>query len=230
MTRYAFALIAVGLSLAACNKTPPAAEATSATAPTAEGLASDGQATKLPMGHPPLGGPTPHLPAPPVAVEGGAPHAGGLTWQANKPLQSRPPASAMRAAEYAVAGDGPDTEATLTVYFFGTGQGGSVQDNVNRWVGQFSQPDGKSSQEAATITKVASGSVPITKVDLRGTYNGGMAPMMGQPSKPLDNQRLLGAIAEGPQGPVFFKLIGPSATVDSAQGAFDELVSSIKPR
>lgn len=216
----------MGLVLVACSKSAPAADTSSAAAPQAETLASD----KQPAGHPPMGGPTPHLPEQPVAVVGGAPHAGGLTWQASKPLESQPPASAMRAAEYKVAGEGPDMDATLTVYYFGAGQGGSVQSNLDRWIGQFSQPDGKSSQEAASITKVKSGAIPVTKLDLRGNYAGGMAPMMGQSPKPLEDQRLLGAIAEGPEGSVFFKLIGPSKTVASAESAFNDLVASIKPR
>ena len=226
MTRYTLISIAVGFALVACSKSAPAADTTSAAAPQADSLASD----KQPAGHPPVGGPTPHLPEQPVRVTDGEPHAGGLTWQASKLLESQPPASPMRAAEYKVAGEGPDMDAILTVYYFGAGQGGSVQNNLDRWIGQFSQPDGKSSQEAASITKVKSGDIPITKLDLKGNYSGGMAPMMGQSPKPQEDQRLLGAIAEGPEGLVFFKLTGPSQTVARAQGAFDDLVASIKPR
>ena len=136
----------------------------------------------------------------------------------------------MRAAEYRVAGDAPEQDGVLTVYFFGAGQGGSVQDNLNRWIGQFTQPDGKPSQDAASISKLAAGAVPITKLDLRGTYSGGMAPMMGQAATPMEGQRLLGAIAEGPEGPVFFKLIGPESTLARAEAAFDELLRSIAPQ
>jgi hypothetical protein len=42
--------------------------------------------------------------------------------------------------------------------------------------------------------------------------------------------RLLGAIVEGPQGSVFFKLTGPENTVKSAKDGFDALLQSIKPK
>ena len=60
----------------------------------------------------------------------------------------------MRTAEYFVEGD---ESALMTVFYFGAGQGGSVEANVNRWVGQMQQPDGSSSQEAADIAHVPSG-------------------------------------------------------------------------
>jgi hypothetical protein len=59
---------------------------------------------------------------------------------------STTPSSPMRVADFTlprVAGDVED--ATLTVYFFG-GQGGSVQANLDRWIGQMAQPDGRTSR------------------------------------------------------------------------------------
>ena len=47
----------------------------------------------------------------------------------------------MRLATYTVA---PDAECG--VYFFGSGQGGSVEANLDRWIGQFLQADGKPSK------------------------------------------------------------------------------------
>jgi hypothetical protein len=40
---------------------------------------------------------------------------------------------------------------------------------------------------------------------------------------------LRGAIAEGPDGAVFFKLTGPRRSVVAAGKAFDALVASLKP-
>jgi hypothetical protein len=39
---------------------------------------------------------------------------------------------------------------------------------------------------------------------------------------------LLGAIAEGPGGNVFFKLTGPDKTIAAEQSRFDQLLSSIQ--
>jgi len=45
---------------------------------------------------------------------------------------------------------------------------------------------------------------------------------------PKPGWALRGAIAEGPQGNVFFKLVGPKKTVEKAQADFDTLVKSLK--
>ena len=49
----------------------------------------------------------------------------------------------MRVAQYKLpkaAGDSED--ALLVVYYFGQGQGGSPQANIDRWIEQMKQPDG----------------------------------------------------------------------------------------
>ena len=51
------------------------------------------------------------------------------------------PASSMRLAQYRLPGDGAG-DAVLAVFHFGSNQGGSVDANIDRWYGQFSQPDG----------------------------------------------------------------------------------------
>jgi len=134
----------------------------------------------------------------------------------------------MRKAEYGVAGEAG--EAELTVYYFGPGQGGSIDANIERWVGQFSQPDGSDSMAAAKIGQRKVGALAVTTLDLKGSFGGGMPPMMQkQAPEPKADQRVLGAIAEGPQGPVFFKLVGPQATIEGAEAAFGALVDSLRP-
>jgi hypothetical protein len=131
----------------------------------------------------------------------------------------------MRAATYKVPAAKGDTEdAECAVFYFGQGQGGSVDDNLKRWYGQFSQPDGKASDAAAKTKKEKIGGLPVTTVDLAGTYTG--SSMMG-PTTPKPGFRLLGAIVEGPQGPVFFKLTGPAKTVESSRAAFKKLLETM---
>ena len=64
--------------------------------------------------------------------------------------QSKPPASSMRVAEFVLPRAADDkVDAALTVYFFGKGSGGGVQANLDRWVGQMTQPDGRASADVA---------------------------------------------------------------------------------
>lgn len=160
----------------------------------------------------------PPAPAEPSAVTQNQPTLGGVRWEAPEALHWRTPSSPMRNAEYFV-GEG-EAEAVMTVFHF-PGMGGSIQDNVDRWVGQF---EGVTANEENTETQTING-LEVTTIDVRGTFASSM-PMAGQ-AGPQPNQRLLGAIVDGPEGPVFFKLLGPTPTVTSAEDAFAALVASL---
>ena len=130
----------------------------------------------------------------------------------------------MRLATYTIppaAGDSDPGECG--VYYFGQGQGGSVQANMDRWIGQFQ------SKEAAKRDQRTIHGLKVTTVDVSGAYAGMGGPMAKAGSPPKPNYRLLGAIVEGPQGSVFFKFTGPAKTVAQNQAAFEKLLASLQP-
>lgn len=167
-------------------------------------------------------------PAPPAQqAPAGAPGAGGLTWTSPSGWETQG-ARPMRVATYRIAPAKGDTEAAeLAIFYFGAGQGGAVDANVKRWLGQFQKADGTpiTDKDARSKKETVNG-LAITTVDVKGTYTGG-GPMMG-PSTPKPGYRLLGAIVEGPEGPLFFKLTGPERTVASAEKNFRKLLESVK--
>ena len=129
----------------------------------------------------------------------------------------------MRLATYTIP---PGAECG--VYFFGSGQGGSVDANLDRWIGQFLQADGKPSKDAAKIAKRTIHGWPVTTVDVSGAYTG-MAGPTAQPGPAMAGYRMLGAIVEGPQGSIFFKFTGPAKTIAANQAAFDKMLESLAP-
>jgi len=152
---------------------------------------------------------------------------GGLTWSipaawatgAEKP---------MRLATYLINPVNGDSDSgECAVFYFGPTSGGGVEENLQRWAGQFEQPDGSISMEKAIIDSFSVNSINITAIDLKGTYlvSGTMMQITGK----KEGYRLLGAIVEGPEGSVFFKLTGPQKTMESAEAGFDALLKSIKP-
>ena len=164
--------------------------------------------------------------APPASASASAnanPKAGGLTWTARKPFVARTPKSSMRAAEYGIEGD---AQSELTVFYFGADQGGGVEANFNRWLGQFKQADG--SDAVAKRSERTVNSMSVATIETTGKYGGGMAPPGAPPPAAIEDAALLGAIAKGPEGSVFFKLVGPRASVDGARPAFDQLLESLR--
>ncbi len=151
---------------------------------------------------------------------------GGIAWTVPTGWEMGPEHQ-MRIATYrihAIAGDPDDAECA--VYFFGTGQGGSVEANLSRWAGQFTGPDGQAPKEAPKTDQRRVGGLKISTLTASGTYLGA-GGMMGQPSAPKPNYRMRAAIVEAPEGLVFFKLAGPVNTVASSEKDFDALLNSV---
>jgi hypothetical protein len=142
--------------------------------------------------------------------------AAGLAWTAPAGWTSKG-ATSMRAATYAVG------DAECVVYFFGQGQGGSVEANMARWGGQFTvngQP-----APAKTAKKAIHG-LNVTTMDVTGTYAGMSGPMM-TPDAPKADTRMLAAIVEGPGGNIFLKFTGPAKTIAANQQKYEMMLSSI---
>lgn len=176
----------------------------------------------LPPGHPTAGG----------AMGGAAqaPAAGEvqLLWTDPAPWHRTQPASSMRRAQFTIPGVDGSGEGELAVFYFGAGQGGAVQDNLDRWYGQFTQPDGRASREVATTEHRTVQGMNVTITRVNGRFAGSGMP--GAPAEAHDRWALLGAIAETTGGPWFFKLTGPEATVRAAAPVFDEFVASFHVR
>lgn len=157
----------------------------------------------------------------------GAPMTGGTAQDLGGVMVTVPdgwvteaPANAMRKAQYKLPGDAGDAE--LVVTYFGAGGAGGVDANIERWKGQFAESDG------GTTNKITVSNMPVTIVDIRGSFVGMQRPMGGA-SEPKSGQRMLAAIVESPAGAYYFKLVGPEATVTQWEKSFDQFVKAMKP-
>ena len=150
----------------------------------------------------------------------------GLRYGVPPSWERVPAPSNMRAAQYRVSGATPGADAEVVLFFFGKGQGGSTEANLDRWYAQFTQPDGRSSREAAVVTVRTVHGLKVTSVDLQGTYTA--AQMGGGATGPRPDTRMLAAAIEGPGGPWFLRLIGPAATVGAVRGDFDQVLLSVE--
>ena len=151
--------------------------------------------------------------------------AAGIRWTAPAGWKAEAPRP-MRAATYSIGlAAGDQGIAECIVNYFGPGQGGGVDANLERWKGQVQGPDGKAAP--ASVAKRTVRGVPIVVVDSSGAYTGMGGPFAA--SKPVPGYRLLGAIVEAPGGTVFFKLTGPAKTIAAQEKAFNQLLATIQP-
>jgi hypothetical protein len=228
MTQGAVASATVLLCLACKGSEPPPAADTQSAPSAAPSASANPHAN---MNAPSPGMMNPHAPgtmpgAVPTADLSAPPAAGGLTWSDAAPLTRRAPKSQMRVAEYGLAGE---DKLELTVFYFGADQGGSVDANITRWLGQITQPDGSDTTAKAKRATRKVGDIEVSTLEVSGTFSGGMAMMAGGATpEPMPNAIMLGAIAIGPQGPIFFKMIGPKEAVEHSRAAFDQMLSSLR--
>ena len=140
---------------------------------------------------------------------------GPLHWTVPKYWVRKAPGM-MLLAEYAVPkADGDKQDARLTVSQFG----GSVEENINRWKGQFKKLD-KEKEEPIDV-----GGVKATLVDLSGTFADSRGPMAPAVTRP--DYRMLAAVVEVPNQPglTFIKCYGPAKTM---AGHVDEVKAFIR--
>jgi hypothetical protein len=210
--------LSLALAASACSRSP--SELSASPEPPATTPAPVGSMT-LPPGMNGHGMPHPPMPGASTAARGPL----ALHWDDPPRWQRRPPSTPMRAMEYRVPRTGSDAEdGECFVVTFGPGQGGSIDDNIERWVKQL-QP----TSSAVERTKRTVNGMSVTRVEVAGTYTPMAMPAMPPPGAPKQGWRLVGDIVEAPSGSWFFKMTGPDATVKAAGKELDALIDSVRP-
>ncbi|NUQ65283.1 MAG: hypothetical protein HUU20_22685 [Pirellulales bacterium] len=125
--------------------------------------------------------------------------------------------------EFAIpGGEGEESAGRMTVMV----AGGSVEANVERWLGQFTQPDGSSTAEKAKTEKKQVAGTEVTVVDVSGTYRDSRGPFAPAVERP--GYRMLAAIVPTSQGNYFIKLYGPKKTIAANEKAFAKMIEGIR--
>ena len=130
-----------------------------------------------------------------------------------------PRSSSMRVGQYKLPKAPTDSEdASLVLYYFGQGQGGSTTVNIERWLGQMKQADGSAAKDAKEEHFETNG-LKVTTVDVSGTYVAETAPGSGNFHNNA-GYRLRAAVIETPKGSYYVKLVGPEKTVAQWNDSF----------
>ena len=141
---------------------------------------------------------------------------------------SKTPSSSMRVADWTLPkADGDKDDATVTLYYFGT-TGGTVQANIDRWISQMAQPDGKPTKDLAKTAMLTSTSgLKISTFDVTGTYVAEKTP--GSPDHYNEpGYRLRAAVVETTGGAHYVKFVGPANTVARWSQSFETFLKSLR--
>ncbi|MFM7259079.1 MAG: hypothetical protein ACKO3W_00605 [bacterium] len=131
------------------------------------------------------------------------------------------PTMQFRTLQYSVPGNGDSTkQAELIVSVFVDGDGGPIDANIDRWRNQFRAGD-RAAEPKRSSKSI--GPLKVELVELAGDY---MA--MGSPAPKRDFLQLA-AIVQAEGRNVFFRLVGPTETVEANRASFEKLVDGIMP-
>ena len=151
--------------------------------------------------------------------------AAGLAYDAPADWAAKPSSSSMRAAVWELAGG--DAPAEVVIFYFGEGGGGGAEANLDRWLGQFEQPDGSATRDKAKITERTVNGLELTIADIRGTF---VAPV--RPGAPQRNNsaghRMIAAVVEGGTGPWYIRVLGSEATMAKWETSVEDFLSSLR--
>jgi hypothetical protein len=156
-------------------------------------------------------------------AEGAAPRqinvGPALVMTAPESWQRRQPRIAMIEAEFAApAAEGDQTDGRMTMMT----AGGSVEDNIERWKGQFADAG------EAKIEKLNAGGTEVTIVDLAGTYKDQPGPFAPAVERP--DYRMLAAIIPTDAGNYFVKFYGPKKTIGDNADGFRAMIESLRAK
>ena len=128
------------------------------------------------------------------------------------------PSSSMRLMEFRLGGSADN--ANLAIF---KNIGGTIDNNLERWSGQFgySLSDSEVNIRAENINGML-----VSIISITGTYTNTMA--FSSATQPKQNYRLLGAIADTPDGLYYFKLTGPNTVITSRIEEFTRFIQSLR--
>jgi hypothetical protein len=107
--------------------------------------------------------------------------------------------------------------------------GGTIDANIDRWYGQFTQPDGSSTKDAAKRKKIEAAGETIHLVDISGTFKDQKGPFA--PAVEREKYRMLAAIVTSKKSPrtnYFLKFYGPRRTVADHEQAFVDMLEGLR--
>ena len=189
----------------------------------------------LPAGHPPIDTsassttqPSQRTPSPGGSSEAATASdgsdtldVGNLTFTISEGLVQEKPSSRMRVAQFRLPRtEGDPEDGVMTVI----PARGSLDDNITRWSKQFKEnpSDGRQVHDVAGMK--------VTTVRMEGTFQASMGPFSGG-GTPKKDFRLWGAIfATQDGGSLFFKAIGPKATVRTYEERLEAMARSVRSR
>jgi hypothetical protein len=151
----------------------------------------------------------------------------GLKSAAPSSWKAEDPSNTMRLIQFKLPkANGATEDAELVIF---KNAGGSVRDNVNRWKGFFTPPEGKTIDDVAKVTEIKIGGRDATLLDVHGTYLFKRRPFdANEKGEKRPDYRMMAVQYQGTDNLYHIRLVGPAKTVEHYQKGFDAWLKNFK--
>ncbi len=140
------------------------------------------------------------------------------------------PSSNMRQGQIGLQLAPGDTGIAEVVIFHFPGTGGSTSQNIARWHGQFTGPNGEPGSEVAKTETTMVNSMRVITTEVTGTQLASSMGMGTGPAKDVPNSRMIASVIETPGGNWFVKAAGPKKTMDAQDAKIRDFIKRAKAK
>jgi hypothetical protein len=149
---------------------------------------------------------------------------GYLTFDATTDWKKVQPKIDFIHAEFSIPkAEGDDSDGRITF----SQVGGTIDDNLNRWVEQFKDADATDKEQVIRKSETVDGK-NVQLIIIHGTFVDGGGRPMG-PKTERENYTMMGAAIEVEGGNnVYIKAYGPKKTMEASHDALREMLMSMK--
>ena len=154
--------------------------------------------------------------------------AGSLSFVIDRSWELLEPRTAAVLAGLALpAAEDEGLGASLLIFYFGQDGAGSASDNLDRWISQMKQPleeQGERDSTAADASqrKLEVSGMRVDALEISGTYH-------ERDLQPTPCVTMWAAIVQAPDGPCYFKVLGPASEISRWRADLELLLSSLAP-
>lgn len=152
---------------------------------------------------------------------------GLLTFEVPATWKTKPKRSSMLEFEFSAPAAAKADEPTARITMMASG--GSIKANIDRWIGQFKQPDGGSTRDRAKITEFKADGLTVHWADITGTFEESMGGGPFAPGKKVtrNDHRMIGAIVIAGRVQYFVKMTGPAKVCEKLSEDFKKMIEGL---
>jgi hypothetical protein len=154
----------------------------------------------------------------------------GMKSRAPAAWKSQDPSGKERVYQFTIPkAEGDKDDAQLIIFFFGAGQGGGIEANIQRWKNMVKPAEGAKESDTYKTSDFKVGDVKVTMFEANGTYMFKKRAFDPEEKpEPRPDYRMVAVVFESKNGPYYIRMYGPQKTMEANRKGFEDWIKGFK--